>query len=57
MFYLQVNGLAQTGLTSRAAALEAAQKGHSQRPDAVVVLMKANKADPRKDREVARLYN
>jgi hypothetical protein len=57
MFYLQVNGLAQTGLTSRAAALEAAKKGHSQRPDAVVVLMKANKVDPRKDREVARLYN
>jgi hypothetical protein len=56
MFYLQVNGLAQTGLMSKAAALEAAERGHSDRPDAVVVLMKANRADSRKDKEVQRLF-
>ena len=57
MFYLQVNGIAQTGLLSRAAAVEAAKKGHAERPDAVVVLMKANQYDSRKDREIQRLYN
>lgn len=56
MFYLQVNGLAQTGLMSKAAALEAAKQGHQERPDAVVVLMKANRTDSRKDQEVQRLY-
>lgn len=57
MFYLQVNGLAQTGLMSRAAAIEAATRGHADRPDAVVVLMKANRYDSRKDLVVARLFN
>ncbi len=57
MFYLQVNGLAQTGLMSRAAAVEAAARGHADRPDAVVVLMKANRSDSQKDQAVARLYN
>lgn len=56
MFYLQVNGIAQTGLMPRAAAIEAAAKGHADRPDAVVVLMKANRLDSRKDRVAARLY-
>ena len=55
MFYLQVNGLAATGYMTRKAALEAAERGHLDRPDAVVALMK----DDRKTGKavtVARLY-
>jgi hypothetical protein len=40
MFYLEVNGLAATGYMSRQKALAAAERGHADRPDAVVFLMK-----------------
>lgn len=56
MFFLQVNGIAQTGMLTRKAAISAAEQGHADRPDAVVVLMKF---DPRTNRdvEVKRLFN
>lgn len=40
MFYLQVNGLTATGYMTRKAAVAAAERGHADRPDASVVLMK-----------------
>jgi hypothetical protein len=55
MFYLQVNGLAATGYMTRANALAAADRGHADRPDASVILMK----DDRKTGKavtVAKLY-
>ena len=55
MFFLQVNGLAQTGMMTRAAALAAADRGHADRPDAVVVLMKLDRQTMR-DVKVTRLY-
>ncbi len=55
MFFLQINGLAQTGMMTRKAALQAAERGHSERPDAVVYLMKLDRKTMR-DVEVARLY-
>ena len=55
MFFLQVNGLAQTGMMTRAAALAAADRGHADRPDAVVVLMKLDRQTMR-DIKIARLY-
>jgi hypothetical protein len=39
-FYLQVNGLAATAEGTRKRCMELAERGHQQRPDAVVKLMK-----------------
>jgi hypothetical protein len=55
MFFLQVNGLAQTGMMTRKAALAAAERGHADRPDAVVVLMKLDRKTMR-DVEIVRIY-
>lgn len=55
MFFLQINGIAQTGMMTRKAAIAVAERGHAQRPDAIVVLMKFNRTTMR-DVEVARLY-
>lgn len=55
MFFLQVNGIAQTAVMTRKAAIAAAERGHSERPDAIVVLMKLDRKTLR-DVEVARLY-
>ena len=55
MFFLQINGIAQTGMMTRKAALAAAERGHADRPDAAVVLMKLDRKTMR-DVEVARLY-
>jgi len=40
MFYLQVNGLAATAEGTKKRCLKLAERGHQQRPDAVVCLMK-----------------
>jgi hypothetical protein len=40
MFYLQVNGLAATAQGTKKRCLELAARGHQQRPDAIVELMK-----------------
>jgi len=42
-FYLQVNGLAATAEGTRKRCIELAERGHQQRPDAVVKLMKYDK--------------
>jgi hypothetical protein len=55
MFFLEVNGIAQTGMMTRKAAIAAAERGHAERPDAIVVLMKFNPITNR-DIEVKRLY-
>jgi hypothetical protein len=55
MFFLEVNGIAQTGMMTRKAAIAAAERGHTERPDAIVVLMKFNPITNR-DIEIKRLY-
>lgn len=55
MFYLQVNGLAATGYMTRAKALAAAERGHADRPDAAVLLMKDDRKTG-KALTVAKLY-
>ena len=54
-FYLQVNGIAATAEGTRKRCIELAERGHQQRPDAVVELMKF---DPKTNKEtlIQRLY-
>ena len=54
-FYLQVNGIAATAEGTRKRCLDLAERGHQQRPDAIVELMKL---DPKTNNValVERLY-
>ena len=55
MFYLEVNGIAASRSMSRAHAITQAAAGHQQRPDAVVWLMRNDRATGR-GIAVERLY-
>ena len=55
MFYLEVNGIAASRSMSRARAIAQAAVGHQQRPDAVVWLMRDDRATGRSI-AVERLY-
>ena len=47
MFFLRVNGLAATSLSTRKVALAKAAAGLATRPDAIVELFKTSRKDPR----------
>lgn len=55
-FYLRVNGLAATAFRTKKQCLQMAERGHQQRPDAIVELIRFNWAD-QSDTVIARLYN